>query len=73
MTTQDEQDVDISHFEGSHHWWTTVQQIPEFANSAQDPTFSYSLRMSPDMHAEHIFNSVVEARYLMDTGKVADD
>ena len=38
-----------------------------FAAHAQDPFYAAGGTLSPDVHAEHIYNSLVEAEYLIDT------
>ena len=60
---------DISTYLGNTKWWNTENDLSDFVLKAQDPTFSYHGTMSVDMRAEHIYNSVVEAQYLIDTNQ----
>ena len=53
--------------EGSTTWWTSGLKF--YNAQAQDPLSAVTT--SPDMIAEHFYNSLVEAEYLRDTHQAA--
>ena len=57
----------------SHEWWDTDCDVDVFTSLSQDPGFYLpESSTSADVRAEHVHNSLVEAQYLLDTGKSSD-
>lgn len=56
------------------NWWTTSLS-PEDYNSLQNPEYVYCPLMSKPMLNQHMFDSVVESTYLLDTkeNRMAED